>query len=183
VESFCHEIRLREGHDLDPVQRLVLSALKFGKIVYRRLLMQLNPNHPMAQFAQENAVKFLACIIWKLRAHCPNLSVEITTQDMAEVAAVFFNSGKNGHLACRGKKDSVVLQLVDQETGEALAADPTMDELSPNAVMMRKCMAARKRAPELAERMLRPGIRNVNDEELMREAAEVLKLLTWEPEA
>ena len=140
---------------------------------------KLNPGHPMSQFAEENAVKFIACMIWKLRAYCPNLSVELTTQDMSELANVF---ARDAVVAFRGGKDSITLQLVDQRTGEALVADPALDENSPNAVMMGKMMEARKRAPAVADLLLQYHNVSVADVELMEEAADILKLLTWEPE-
>lgn len=146
---------------------------------------QLNPNHPMSKFGSENAVKFIACMIWKLRAHCPNLAVEITAQDMAELANVFMRDGQRGMVACIGKKEAVVLQLVDQQTGQALIADPALDENSPNAKMMRNMLRARKRAPAVASKLLQflnTTDLGINDIELVRDAAEILKLLTWDPQ-
>lgn len=140
----------------------------------------LNPNHPMSQFAQENATKLLALIIWKLRKHCPNLAVEISTGDMEQLASVFSHSGQVPVVACIGRKDGITLQLVDEASGKMLV-EQLGDENSPNAKMMSRCMEARKRAPIVADKLLQ--FRNVNDKELAREAAEILKLLTWEPEA
>lgn len=144
-------------------------------------MTSLNPNHPMTQFGQENAVKFIACIIWKLRRHCPNLAIEITTDDMRQLAEVFMANGQMGIVSVRGKAEGIVLQLVDQQTGEMLVADKTLDENSHNARMMAKCVDARKRAPGIADRLLK--FRNADDPELRKEAAEALRLLTWEPEA
>lgn len=73
-----------------------------------------------------------------------------------------------------------MLQLVDQQTGEMIRADKTLDENSPSAKMMARVLEARRRAPEVSARLLQ--FRNVNDKDLMREAADLLRLLTWEPE-
>lgn len=134
----------------------------------------------MSQFGQDNAIKFIACIIWKLRRHCPNLAVEITTEDMRQLAEVFMANGQMGIVSCTGKADRIVLQLVDQQTGEMIRADKTLDENSPSAKMMARVLEARRRAPEVSARLLQ--FRNVNDKDLMREAADLLRLLTWEPE-
>lgn len=133
--------------------------------------------HPMTQFAEESASKFIALIIWKLRLHCPNLSVEITNKDMAVLAGAFSNMIT---VAVIGRKDSILIQLVDAETGEKLSADSTLNENSIHAQGMARLLEARRRAHSVAERLLQ--FRNVNDKELMQEAAEILKLLTWEPE-
>lgn len=143
-------------------------------------MTSLNPNHPMSQFGADNAIKFIACIIWKLRRHCPNLAVEITAEDMRQLAEVFMANGQTGIVSVTGKRDCVVPQLVDQQTGQMLVADKKLDENSHNARMMARCMDARKRAPGIADRLLK--FRNADDPELRKEAAEALRLLTWEPE-
>jgi len=142
----------------------------------------LNPQHPMSQFGQENALKFLALVIWKLRKHCPNLALEITQQDMEQLAEVFMANGQRGVVAIIGKRDSVVLQLMDEATGKALST-PANDENSPNAKMMRQMLDARKRAQSVADRLLAAGHPEYVDKALLREAADILKLLTWEPTA
>lgn len=140
-------------------------------------MRSLNPNHPMSQFAQANAATFIAAMIWKLRQHCPNLAVELTTEDLAELGRVFNADGQCGAVTCRGEGDRIILQLVDQATGRMLMADKALDEDSPNAKTMKFVLQARGRAQWVADRLL---LANAGDP-LCVEAAEILKLLTWEP--
>jgi len=142
----------------------------------------VNPMHPMSQLAVENAQKLLACVIWKLRKHCPNLAVEITEKDMEQLADVFMSNGQQGNIAVIGKGDRIVLQLIDSVSGKALIQQHG-DENSPNAVMMTKCLAARKRAPVVANRLRHDSNVSTVGKPLAREAAEILELLTWEPGA
>ncbi len=135
----------------------------------------------MSQIATENATKFIACIIWKLRRHCPNLAVEITQQDMAQLAEVFMANGQQGVVACIGKKDRIVLQLLDGLTGKALAADAKLDENSPNALGMQRMLVARKRAAALANRLRHDADVASVSKALAYDAAEILELLVWEP--
>ena len=141
----------------------------------------VNREHPMTQLLQENATKFIACIIWKLRRHCPNLAIEITTQDMEQLANVFMAHGQRGIVACIGKHDRVVLQLLDQVSGKALAADAKLDENSPNARGMQRAIAARKRAAAIANRLRHDADVAAVGKPLAYDAAEVLDLLVWEP--
>lgn len=140
----------------------------------------LNPQHPMTQFGSENAIKFIALIIWKLRAHCPNLAITITVEDTKQLNEVFMANNQMAVVACRGLPQGVELQLVDQQTGQALVLDKALDENSHNARMMARCLEARKKAPALADKLTQ--FRNKDNTDLVREAAEVLRLLTWEPE-
>lgn len=140
----------------------------------------INPNHPMSQLATENTLKFLACVIWKLRKHCPNLAVEITTQDMQQLAEVFMSNGQRGTVACIGRGDRVVLQLVDEISGKELLQQHG-DENSPAAVMMSRVLAARKRIPALANRLRHDADVGGVGKPLAYDIAEILELLTWEP--
>lgn len=51
----------------------------------------------------------------------------------------------------------------------------------PNGYVIYRGPSLLNGAPIVADKLLQ--FRNVNDKELAREAAEILKLLTWEPEA
>jgi hypothetical protein len=140
-----------------------------------------NPNHPMSQIAAQNATKFIAAIIWKLRKHCPNLAVEITIKDLEELATVFCSNGQHGNVACIGKKDRIVLQLIDDDTGKMLLADPTGNEHSKVAQEMRLMLEARAAAPRLANRLRHDADVGAIRSDLAYEAAGVLERLTWEP--
>lgn len=109
----------------------------------------LNPDHVMTRFAQENATKLIALLIWKLRRHIPNLQVELSIQDMQECTRAL----GRGVVAVTGKGDGLILQLVDTETGKALAlsADARID--NPAAVAMERMLVLRDQAPALAEKL------------------------------
>jgi len=137
----------------------------------------LNPKHPMSDLATQHALKFLALTIWKLRRHCPNLAIEITLQDMEALMRAFSHGGQQPVVAFIGKANSVTVQLVDAQSGRQLVIEKG-DENSPNAKGMRKMLDARARAQSVADRLLVFG---GPDPALLREAADILKTLTWEP--
>lgn len=141
----------------------------------------VNPEHPMSAVAVENAQKLLACVIWKLRAHCPNLAVEISSRDMQQMAEVFMSNGQKGNLAVIGKGDRIILQLVDSASGKMLLQQHG-DENHPHAVMMKKALEARKRLPALANRLRHDADLKTLGKALAYDVADVLDLLMWEPE-
>lgn len=142
----------------------------------------LNPDHPMVEFAGEHAVKFIGLMLWKLRRHCPNLAIEISASDMADFSRAFGQGNQHPVVAFTGRRDSVKLQLVDQHTGMVLLAQDG-DPNAPNAKMMRRSMEARNRAQSVADRLLAHADNGPQiPPALAREAAEILKLLVWEPE-
>lgn len=133
----------------------------------------------MVDFASENALKLIALMLWKLRRHCPNLAVEITVADMEDFQRAFGQGNQHPVVAFAGRRDGVKLQLVDAQTGAMLVAQDG-DQNSPNAKMMRRCMEARRRAQSVADRLL--AMEPTHKNALVLEAAEILKLLVWEPE-
>src|SRR5258706_7163791 len=141
----------------------------------------VNPEHPMTAVAVENAKKLLACVIWRLRAHCPNLAVELSSRDMQQMSDVFMSNGQQGTLAVIGKGDRIILQLVDRASGKVLLQQHG-DENHPNAVMMKKVLEARKRLPALANRLRHDADLKTLGKDLAYDVAEVIDLLLWEPE-
>lgn len=147
------------------------------------MLPAMNPEHPMVTFAQENASKLMCLLIWKARREFPDLSAVITAKDIEEFNRMYTQNGQEPVLAIEGKKDAVVLAIIDHATGR-MAVSRAGDPNSPNAVMMNKGKEARKGAAKLRERLLATAetLGSPRKQGLLREAAEALRLLTWEPE-
>lgn len=137
-------------------------------------------DHPMTQLLMENALKLIAALIWKHRDRHPNMAVEIKDVDLEAMATAF--GGKRLTVAVIGKKDSITLQLVDTKTGEALALESALDKESPFARGMTASLAARKRAPGLADEIdALPASMGSDVDHILRESSRLLRELTWEP--
>lgn len=134
----------------------------------------LNPDHVMTRFAQENATKLIALLIWKLRRHIPNLEVELTVADMQECS----RSLGRGVVAVLGKKDGIVLQLVDSETGRSIAMSEDARIDNPLAVAMERMLVLRDKAPALAEKLRTQFRDGTLERETVHAAVESLLVLS-----
>lgn len=125
-----------------------------------------------------SALRFLAVLIYKHRDRHPNFAVEIKTSEFDEMMLAFGNERVVVTLTKKGD-DGVVLQLVNQKTGEALGIEHLMDKDSPAATRMAAALAAFKRAPKLADEL--HGMLDWRGEPLVVEAIDLLRKLSWEP--
>lgn len=144
----------------------------------------LNPEHPMVDFAQKNSAKLLMMTIWQARRVYPDLSVKITLKDMQEFTRMFGQGAQRPTMAVIGKRDYVELRIVDEQTGRMLLVEQG-DPNHPSAVMQRESMEVRKKADRLRERLLEMAetLGSPRKRELVKEAEDAIRLLTWEPEA
>ena len=141
-------------------------------------MSQAKLQHPMEQLAQENMLKFLALLIWKFRLELKGLEVEITLKDMQSLAAACASALKTPVVMFHGKRDSVVLRLVDQSSGQLIKLqEPNEAAL---AAEMRVLLDARDEAQTLVPKLLAPvQMRDRAAIDLERaEAARLLSILS-----
>jgi hypothetical protein len=146
--------------------------------------MHRNPGHPMSKLFDKEAVKFIALILWKLRAHCPGLEVRLEAADLRSFNDSFII--QQPVVACIGEQDAIVLRLVDSKTGEKLFMQKG-DPNSPEALEMVAMMKAIEDAPKLAERLralqsacldFPPSDARLSDPAALDEAINALMLLS-----
>jgi hypothetical protein len=140
--------------------------------------MHRNPGHPMSKLFDKEAVKFIALILWKLRAHCPGLEVRLEAADLRSFNDSFII--QQPVVACIGEQDAIVLRLVDSKTGEKLFMQKG-DPNSPEALEMVAMMKAQEEAPGIANRL--QALKNssdarISDPTALDEAINALMLLS-----
>lgn len=109
----------------------------------------LNPEHPMSQHAQENATKFIALMIWKMRAHLKNLEVRLEVSDMEDFTRAF--AGQRPVVASIGEKSAIILRLLDESGGELMLKSPEASLDHPAVKEMELMLHARRHAPNIAK--------------------------------
>jgi hypothetical protein len=135
----------------------------------------------MSRHASENATKFVALMIWKLRAHLKNLEVRLEVSDMEDFSRAF--AGQRPVVAAIGEQGAVILRLLDQSGGALMLSSPEASLDHPEVVAMEAMLRAREEAPEIARRM-KVWARSAEASadpvqwELLDEAAEALLLLS-----
>lgn len=144
----------------------------------------MNPSHPMSKFSADHAVQFIALIIWKLRAHCPNLEVRLSASDMKDFKRAFLI--QTPVVAAIGDPDGITLRLLDQEGGKLhlQRADANADH--PAAQEMERMLKARADAPGIATALALAlgaegqmgALSSAQGEMLVQQAIEALMLLS-----